>query len=61
MLFLLKWSIEKNYKYFVVNELLDDICIERGYDDFIVEKVNIIIFLNNIVYVYVFFYVLFLV
>lgn len=40
MLFLLKWSIEKNYKHSVVNELLDDTCTERGHDDFTVEKAN---------------------
>lgn len=38
MLFLLKWSIEKNYKHSVVNQLLDD--TERGDDDFTVQKAN---------------------
>ena len=38
MLFLLKWSIEKNYKHSVVNQLLND--TERGDDDFTVQKAN---------------------
>lgn len=61
MLFLLKWSIEKNYKHSVVNELLDDTCTERGHDDFTVEKANIIIFSNNTVHVHVPFHALSLV